>query len=206
MNGWAQISTQSCVGVSSCSGLSRATILEESCVGVGACSRSLPIYDSNTNITEFPTSFPTRYESVPDSTWKVGPGSCSGCYACSNSTSGGFHYSSIPHSFLFLKALNYLSLIFPESTVAIGSDSCLGFSVCEELSGNVTIGDESCYGLKACSNSSDYSTIEIDSQSCVGARSCMSMSGNSVVSNSSCVEPQACRYMNNGEPFAAWSI
>eukprot|EP00956_Cyclotella_meneghiniana_P020890 scaffold37420_cov44-Cyclotella_meneghiniana.AAC.2 len=178
MNGWAQISTQSCVGVSSCSGLSRATILEESCVGVGACSRSLPIYDSNTNITEFPTSFPTRYESVPDSTWKVGPGSCSGCYACSNSTS--------------------------ESTVAIGSDSCLGFSVCEELSGNVTIGDESCYGLKACSNSSDYSSIMIDSQSCVGARSCMSMSGNSAVSNSSCVDPQACRYMNNGT-VNSWS-
>ena len=102
------------------------------------------------------------------------------------------------------KALNYfIPHIFTGSTVTIGNDSCLGFSVCEELSGNVTIGDESCYGLKACSNSSDYSTIKIDSQSCVGARSCMSMSGNSVVSNSSCVDPQACRYMNNGEPSAA---
>ena len=93
------------------------------------------------------------------------------------------------------------SLIFIESTVSIGNDSCLGFSVCEDLSGNVTIGNESCYGLKACSNSSDFSTIKIDSHSCVGARSCMSMSGDSVVSNSSCVDPQACRYMNNGEPL-----
>ena len=89
-----------------------------------------------------------------------------------------------------------------DASVTIGSDSCLGFSACEELSGHVTIGDDSCYGLKACSNFSDNSLVNIDNQSCIGARSCMSMSGNSSVSNSSCVDPQACRSMNNGEPLA----
>ena len=90
-----------------------------------------------------------------------------------------------------------------DAFVTIGSDSCLGFSACEELSGIVTIGDDSCYGLKACSNTSDSSIIRIYGQSCAGARSCMSIAGNSVVSNSSCIYPQACRDLNDGEPLYA---
>ena len=105
--------------------------------------------------------------------------------------------SSDQHIFLLLSNNHGL-----DASVTIGSDSCLGFSACEELSGNVTVGDDSCYGLKACSNSSHSSTIKIDNQSCIGARSCMSMSGNSSVSNSSCVDPQACKSMNDGEPLA----
>jgi len=107
------------------------------------------------------------------STFAVGSGSCSGCYACMNSTAG---------------------------LIEIGDGSCLGFSACEELSGgNVTIGNDSCYGLKVCSDVTNTSTIIIGDESCSGARSCMSISGYSVVSNSSCVDAQACKDMYNGK-------
>ena len=139
----------------------------------------------------------------------VGQYSCQGCYACRRINGKSLIIFLVISSLYVnfqLVSTNMCHVVFSQGiTITIGDDSCLGFSACEELSGNVTVGDESCYGLRACSNSSDYSTIMIDSQSCVGARSCMSMSGNSVVSNASCVDPQACRYMNNGETLAALS-
>lgn len=100
------------------------------------------------------------------------------------------------HVVLLNTTLN-LSILNTDS-VKIGDDSCLGYSACEELSGNVSIANASCYGLKACSNSSEFSTVRIDSNSCNSARACVSLTGYSVTSSFSCNAFRACSDMSGG--------
>jgi hypothetical protein len=106
-------------------------------------------------------------------------------------------YADLVSHSIFLLTWKLLT-IFTEA-VEIGDGSCLGYSACEELSGNVSIANDSCYGLKACSNSSDYSTVKIGSNSCNSARACVALSGYSVTSSFSCNAPRSCSDMSSGK-------
>ena len=113
-----------------------------------------------------------------------------------------FNLQCLVHSFKHLFNLFQIYLYYQlGSSVAVGDDSCLGFSVCEGLSGDVIIGSESCYGLKACSNFSEHDTVRIGSGSCTGARSCSLLSGYTLALNSSCYGARSCMGIRDGKMF-----